>query len=333
MFYDGCITIREDKKMNESFQKMAEIFETHTQEKGENDMNAQTATVDVTGNMDKKECASDQKATALKLMNGKYGGEFLVRYLYDIPTSMGWLELIMVYPTGEINKKLLKKNMPKKVLWKDSGVEAVGTGNDAFLPDIKHSRYNAPNGLFMEFSRPDFPIPFRTLWRKIVENYDKIPIVPIRAGWSVEDLYEELLDLGILNAEKNPALRNLEYVLLKREEITEVGTDFGLDFVTIRGEFASKGWWVVDKGSGGYQKSVKINGKKERYYALKRNRMARDIDTGLEKVETVEKTEYEEPDILKEESDKIIQIRRKEQEAERGQKKKGKNIPTIFDMI
>lgn len=25
MFYDGCITIREDKKMNESFQKMAEV--------------------------------------------------------------------------------------------------------------------------------------------------------------------------------------------------------------------------------------------------------------------------------------------------------------------
>lgn len=316
--------------MIENIHEIQKTFETNVLQ---DDVKVETepSTADVEQEVEKSE--GEKKTAALKLMDGKFGGEFLVRYLYDIPTSMGWLELIMVYPTGEINKKLLKKNMPKKVLWKDSGVEAVGTGNDAFLPDIKHSRYNAPNGLFMEFSRPDFPIPFRTLWRKIVENYDKIPIVPIRAGWSVEDLYEELLDLGILNAEKNPALRNLEYVLLKREEITEVGTDFGLDFVTIRGEFASKGWWVVDKGSGGYQKSVKINGKKERYYALKRNRMARDIDAELENVETVEKTEYEEPDILKEESDKIIQIRRKEQEAERGQKKKGKNIPTIFDMI
>lgn len=299
---------------------------------GQLEEEAETSTAGVEQEVKKSEGA--KQPTALKLMDGKFGGEFLVRYLYDIPTSMGWLELIMRYPTGEVNRKLLKKNVPQKVLWNDCGVEVVGKGSDAFMPDIRHSRYNAPNGLFMEFSRPDFPIPFRTIWRKIVENYDKIPIVPIRAGWSVEDLYEDLLELGVLNAEKNPALRNSEYVLLKREEITEVGTDFGLDFPTIRGEFASRGWWVIDKGSGGYQKSVKINGKRERYYALKRNGMTQNDNLfDLEHVETIGKTEYEEPDILKEESDKITQIRRKEQEAEQGQKKTGKNVPTVFKII
>ena len=333
MFYDGCITIREDKKMNESFQKMTEIFETHTQEKGENDMNAQTATVDVTGNMDKKKSASNQKAAALKLMDGKFGGEFLVRYLYDVSTSAGWLQLIIIYPFGAVKKVLLKKNAACRAKWGHTGVETIGQGRDEFAPTRLYGRYSAPNGLLTEFETPDMPIPFKVLWGKIIDNYEKIPIIPVHVCASFRDVYDALIEVGEEKNGQNDKLFRENYVLLTRQEIAETAEEFGTDFVTVRAEFASRGWWEIDRNTMGFQKSVKIGGVKKNFYALKRNQTEDNEYEEFERVESIEKIDYEEINTLEDETKKINEIHRRERETAYGKKKTGKEPITVFHMI
>lgn len=49
-------------------------------------------------------------AGSLKLMDGKFGGGFYIRYLQDSVRKVGWLEMIIVYPDKGFKRVRLFKN-------------------------------------------------------------------------------------------------------------------------------------------------------------------------------------------------------------------------------
>ena len=208
-----------------------------------------------------EESTSEKKSGALKLMDGKFGGEFLVRYLYDVETSAGWLQLIIRYPFGAVKRVLLKKNAACRARWGCTGVETIGEGKDEFAPTRLYGRYSAPNGLLTEYETPNMPIPFKVIWGKIMDNFERIPIIPVRACASIRDVYDALIEVGEDKIGQNAKLYHENCVLLTRQDIVETADEFGFDFITVRAEFALRGWWDSDKNSAGYQKSVKIVGR------------------------------------------------------------------------
>lgn len=198
-------------------------------------------------------------------------------------------------------------------------------------PDFME-RYSAPNRLLTEFKALTMPIPFKVIWGKIMYNYERIPIIAVRACVSIRDVYDALIEVGEEKIGQNAKLFHENYVLLTRQEIVETADEFGFTFITVRAEFALRGWWDDDKSSSGYQKSVKVGGIKN-YYALKRSIKEIKENDEFENVESLEKTDYEEINTLEDETKKNNEIRRREHEAERGKRKKGKEPITIMKMI
>ena len=328
MVYDGGIMKREDNAMVENVQEIEKIFSAGL---GQLEEEAETSTAGVEQEVKKSEGA--KQPTALKLMEGKFGGEFLVRYLYDVSTSVGWLQLIIVYPFGAVKKVLLKKNAACRAVWGQTGVETIGQGRDEFAPTRLYGRYSAPNGLLTEYETPNMPIPFKVLWGKIVDNYEQIPIVPVRVCATFRDVYDALIEVGEEKIGQNDKLANESYVLLTRREIAETAEEFGTDFLSVRAEFASRGWWEIDRNAKGFQKSVKIGGVKKNLYALKRNQKEDNENEEFSHVESIHKTNYEEISTLEDETKKINEIRRREREAAYGKKKLSKEPVTVFKII
>ena len=64
-------------------------------------------------------------SNALKLMDGKYGGAFYVRYICDTGRGCGWLQLIIEYPTGMVQTQLLCKNVCKVSTYEEDGLGEV----------------------------------------------------------------------------------------------------------------------------------------------------------------------------------------------------------------
>lgn len=77
-------------------------------------------------------------SNALKLMEGKYGGAFYVRYICDTGRGCGWLQLIIEYPTGMVQTHLLCKNVCKVSSYDEDGLgEVEGTSYDRYLSGEK----------------------------------------------------------------------------------------------------------------------------------------------------------------------------------------------------
>lgn len=215
---------------------------------------------------------------ALKLMDGKYGGAFYVRYICDIGRGCGWLQLIIQYPTGMMQTQLLCKNVCKVSGYEEDGLgEVEGISYErsyrgekkVYKPQITDSMRSGFYDIMRVYERPNMPIPMRVLWQRIVENYAEIPVMELTVKSSLQDVYEALIEYGEDIIQCDVTRMGKGYVLLTKSEVEETVSKLGYSLQEVRTEFALRGLWVTDKNSGGYQKTRKIDKKNCRFYALK----------------------------------------------------------------
>lgn len=215
---------------------------------------------------------------ALKLMDGKYGGAFYVRYICDIGRGCGWLQLIIQYPTGLVQTQLLCKNVCKVSGYEEDGlgeVEGISYQHKTdgeiavYKPHISDSMRSGLYDIMQVYERPNMPIPMRVLWQRIVENYSEIPVVELAVKSSLQDVYETLIEYGEDMIQRDVTRLGNGYVLLTKAEVEQIVTEIGYSLQEVRTEFALRGLWVTDKNTGGYQKTKKIDKKNCRFYALK----------------------------------------------------------------
>lgn len=215
---------------------------------------------------------------ALKIMDGKYGGAFYVRYICDTGRGCGWLQLIIEYPTGMVQTQLLCKNVCKVSTYEEDGLGAVeGISYDRYIrgektvykPYIADSMRSGFYDSLRVYERPNMPIPMRVLWQRIAENYAEIPTVELAIKSSIQDVYEALRDYGDDMIQRDVARLGNGYVLLTKTEVEQIVTEMGYSLQEVRTEFALRGLWVTDKNTGGYQKTRKVDKKNRRFYALK----------------------------------------------------------------
>ena len=218
---------------------------------------------------------------SIKLMNGKQGGAFYVRYLFDESRGIGWLQLTLEYPDGTLVGVLLCKNVCIETDTKDEGVGEVettyGPARDVpsslrgktkrIIPRLKNSQSYGEYGKFTKYERPDFSIPMDVLWSRIVELWEHIPIEKWTGSFKWQEVYQVLLDIG---ENKDFEYKDEKCVYLTRSEIEEVAEEMGHNFNDIRESFELRKLWYKDKNSLGYQRSKKISGKIQRFYALRR---------------------------------------------------------------
>lgn len=217
-------------------------------------------------------------SNALKLMEGKYGGAFYVRYICDTGRGCGWLQLIIEYPTGMVQTQLLCKNVCKVSTYEENGLgEVEGISYDRYIrgektvykPHITDSMRSGFYDSMRVYERPNMPIPMKVLWQRIVENYAEIPAVELAIKSSIQDVYEALRDYGDDIIQRDVTRLGNGYVLLTKTEVEQIVTEMGYSLQEVRTEFALRGLWVTDKNTGGYQKTRKVDKKNCRFYALK----------------------------------------------------------------
>lgn len=208
-------------------------------------------------------------AKSLKLMDGKYGGAFYVRYLCDTGRGCGWLQMLIEYPTGLVQTRLLCKNVCMTSSYEQDGVGVVKENSAQKRPHIVDSMKTGGFDILMELERPDMPIPMSTLWQRIIENYSEIPVFEVAVKTSMQDVYEALLEFGENLVKTDAGRQGNGYILLTKDEVQNTIASLGYALNEIRTEFALRGLWVTDKNSGSYQKTKKVDGKNVRFYALK----------------------------------------------------------------
>lgn len=215
---------------------------------------------------------------ALRLMDGKYGGAFYVRYICDTGRGCGWLQLIIEYPTGMVQTQLLCKNVCKVSTYEEDGLgevdgisyERYPSGEKTiYKPNVKDSVRSGFYDIMRIYERPNMPIPMRVLWQRIVENYAEIPVVELTVKSSLQDVYNALIEYGENFIQQDISRIGNGYLLLTKNEVEETVSKMGYSLQEVRTEFAIRGLWVTDKNSGGYQKTRKIDKKNCRFYALK----------------------------------------------------------------
>lgn len=220
-------------------------------------------------------------ANSIKIMSGKRGGGFYVNYRFDKMNGFGFLQLMLEYPDGDVFAVPLCKNVGKPIETDDerNGVARakeklpldaptqMRNNPREIIPSISGMSDYVEKDLFVQYERPDFPIPIDVIWRRIAELWEKIPIESWCGTFTYGEVYQALLEVG---ENKEEQYRDEMFVLLTRKEVEEVAEDMGYDFLTIRNVFESRHLWKKDRNSLGYQFSKKINGKVERFYALKK---------------------------------------------------------------
>ena len=218
---------------------------------------------------------------SIKIMSGKRGGGFYVNYRFDKMNGFGFLQLMLEYPDGDVFAVPLCKNVGKlieteyerngvarakeKLPW-DAPMHMRNNPRE-IIPSISDMGCYVEKDSLVQYERPDFPIPFDVIWKRIAELWEKIPVVNWCGTFTYAEVYQALLDVGEGKAEQ---YRDDACVLLTKKEIEEVVADMGYDFLTIRNVFEGRHLWKKDRNSLGYQFSKKINGKVERFYALKK---------------------------------------------------------------
>lgn len=256
------------------------------------------------------------KKGSLKLMNGINGGGFYVRYLQDCVRKIGYLQVIIEYLDKSCISVTLFKNALREVCDDDkSSVYKVNVkeaedqekemekiGVKGLNEPIETYAYNAGFVLpakfgdvhvFDAYSAPDMPIPTLEIWRRIVDNYTKIPVVQTHETSTLADIYWEMEQLALSYVEaakQNKANVNTE---TEGEKETEGENDFMVDEVyfrvstedfrnvieknnhivkEVRTAFDTLGLFCRSKSTQGYQYPKKVNGDFKRCYTIYRDR-------------------------------------------------------------
>lgn len=217
---------------------------------------------------------------SLMLMAGKYGGGFFINYVQDEGTAYGWYNFTIVYPDGSHKTLQLYKN--------HFTVTDVDHGNGVWVPAPK-SEYkkgrgytyvdwdgppNAENFSSMAaYETPQMLIPAKSIWRKILENSEKIPIVKISNTANIEQLLAEIqawaeeesmeYGKGFVNTAKE--------CYITKEAFQEIVEQNGWNFSRAKTEFDTLGLFVKDNTTKGYQKSKRIGSETKRFYVIRKD--------------------------------------------------------------
>lgn len=205
---------------------------------------------------------------SLKLLDGKYGGSFRVRYVLDDVQKHGWLELLIEYPDSTVKGIYLFKNAFRQTDTESSGVYH----SDGKKTILRLDGYEDCDFRFVKnFETPDMTIPAKDIWDLIQANYHNIPIVKINKTSSLETVYLEMAVLAATYA-KGVGLSFMdteESFSVTTKDFRTIATRHGWVMADLRNEFDKAGLFIKDK-TGGFQKSKKINGKHLHYYVLRK---------------------------------------------------------------
>lgn len=210
---------------------------------------------------------------SLKLMDGKYGGGFYVRYLQDDVKKYGWLNLIIVYPDKSYKSILLFKNVFRQTDTETNGV---------YISDntkVKKGHYremfsdHSDWKLMLQYETPNMPIPSPVIWKLITENYVRIPIIKLHQTAPLEHIYLELWHRAAEYA-KNPALQFMDTAdrfFVPKSDFEQVSKENGWQVNDVKTELDVLGILIRDKAPGSYQYSKRIQGELVRFYVLRKN--------------------------------------------------------------
>lgn len=213
---------------------------------------------------------------ALKLMTGKFGGAFYVRYLQDEASKIGRLQLVIEYPNRSCIGVYLCKDHFAFSDFTDSGLYVSPKKDPKSKVPMEWGSERAINpNLLNKFQAPNMPIPGDVLWSRIVKNYEKIPVVTINHRGSLEDVYLELAKCSveiITNAENQwgKFLNSDSRYYIPDVVFNQVAEDYEYRPNDLKCELDMAGLLVKDKGSKGYQYSKRIKGVRLRFYVLRK---------------------------------------------------------------
>ena len=153
-------------------------------------------------------------------------------------SGTGFIKLMMEYPDGHVVAIPMCKNVGKPIKT-DEERNGVAKSAQILDPDTPRSmQVNRPiitpkvcemknyynQEAFIQYERPDFPIPINIIWQRIAELWEKIPIEDWYGTFTYEEAYQGLLDVGGGKAEQ---FQDDGFVLLTKKEIEEVAEEIG----------------------------------------------------------------------------------------------------------
>lgn len=211
-------------------------------------------------------------AGSLKLMDGKFGGGFYIRYLQDSVRKVGWLEMIIVYPDKGFKRVRLFKNSLGIASLDGDGISRIKDKRGAITISKPDERYFDHAALY-PYETPNMPIPTGTLWEKVKEHYHQIPIVQVHLRATLEDIYEDMMDCARERAKVagNGFMDGQDRVFISKTDFEEICKEGGWNIQDARVELDTLGMFVRDKNSKGYQFSKRVNGERYHFYVIRKN--------------------------------------------------------------
>lgn len=221
-----------------------------------------------------------EKPDLIKIMNGKFGGGFYARYIFDKGTGYGWIQLIIEYPTREKIGIIINKNICSETTFDSNGVGMMNDFNrksqikdkmvlGKCIPNMEKGFDGGDYDQFIKYERPDMPIPIKVIWEQIIKRKQELPIHSINVHYSAEELIDAMIEFG---EGKDSKYKDEVGYYISRDEMARLCDEYGFTFNEARTILECKGLLDKDKGSYGYQKSKKIDGKKYNFYHLKREK-------------------------------------------------------------
>ncbi len=213
----------------------------------------------------------------LKLMDGQYGGGFFIKFIMDVGTCYGWLNLIIVYPDGCCKSIVMFKNCMRETDTESSNGVYQNPNKPRKNTYKLFNVWDGPDMLnnydsLTEYETPTMTIPETVIWKKIVENYSKIPIVKINQTSSLEQLLEELCSCAAERAKEygQGFMDEPDRCYISTEDFREVVEANGWNVSQARTQLDLQGLFDKDTGTRGYQKSKRIGNEVKRFYAIKK---------------------------------------------------------------
>lgn len=225
---------------------------------------------------------------SLKIMDGKYGGSFNVRFVLDDVQKHGWLELLIAYPDDTVKSVFLFKNAFRQTDTESSGVyhipEKKATRIYSFDEDYEGCDFNFTD----KFETPNMPIPARALWNKIREHYREIPIVKIYKASPLTAIYLDMEKLAATYAKAVGFgfMDTEESFSVSTKDFRTIATRHGWEPSDLKVEFDKAGLFIKDKVAG-YQKSKRVGEQHLHFYVFRKTLPSTDED-----VTSLEDTEY-----------------------------------------
>jgi len=227
-------------------------------------------------------------SNSLKLMNGKFGGGFYIKFVQDYVKKVGWLMLILVYPDDsykaitlyknalsetEIGGECMAEEQPlkkgvkeaPKVSW--DGKSQPPIFNDFIGIPLRHCDIQG----ILKYSSPDMPIPVSALWKLIMDNYRRIPKEYVYETGSNEAIYREME----YRSKEASEQEGFEFMFeesrfyVPSKCFNDVILEHGRKVSEVRSEFNVAGAFIRNDDKS-YQLPKKLGGELVRYYVFNR---------------------------------------------------------------